>query len=139
MNYHFKWTDGQAKISLAWDQLQYHLTFSPHKFAIAVVLRTLLDLTEQNFRNKNPFSDKKSLAKNLKSTGDKLVELGLLDKGNFKDITRVLDDKNSSISIENLQRILHSKSQMPSTDDLITMWDCLEPLIVSAIKSSQKN
>ncbi len=138
INYELNWTNGQSKIHLAWEQLQYHLNFEDHKISIAIVFRTLLDLVQLDFRSKNAVKDKSHLSKNLKAVGQELVNLGLLDKQVLGDVTKLFDDKNSTISIHNLHRIIHSGDQMPSRDDLISMWDCLEPFILAALKSSQK-
>lgn len=138
-NYQFDWTVGQNKINMAWEQLQYHLELEKHKFSVAVVLRTLIDLTVQNYQNKNSMRSKNSLVKDLKDINQKLLDDSLLDKHTHRDSLRIIEGGTSSDSIESLQRVLHSKSHVPSNDELVTMWDCLEPLLLAALKASQKN
>lgn len=137
-DFNFHWRDGQYKISVAWGQLQHELEFKKHKFSIAVVFRTLIEMVEKKFRDKHKLPDKSALRKNLRAALQKLEEDGEIEKKTREDITRILDDNNSTISIENLQRILHSTSHMPSEDDLKTMWDCLEPFMVACLRSIQK-
>ena len=137
-NYDFNWTSGQTKIHFAWDQLQYHLNFAKNKFAVSVVFRVLLELTAKNYIDKRKLGKKGILAKDLKTVSESLCSGSTIDSRQHQDICRILDDKTSAISLENLQRVLHSSSQMPTNDDLVSMWDCLEPLIENALKSSQK-
>ncbi|WP_157779919.1 hypothetical protein [Celeribacter ethanolicus] len=137
VNYRFAWSHGQTKISQAWEQLQFELSLKRHKFSIAVVLRTLLEMVAKKYGEKNNLSDKGTLAKNLRLMADDLKEKTIIDPKTHEDVMRLISDTRSMVSIENLQRILHSTSQMPSEDDLITMWDCFEPLIVNALRNLQ--
>jgi hypothetical protein len=137
VRFDFDWNSGQNKISYVWDQLQYYLEFDRNKFAIVVLFRVLLDLTAQNYCSKNELKTKGTLAKDLKQVSEGLMNRGMLASKEHLDICKVFDDKNASISIENLQRALHSKSHIPSIDDMVSMWDCLEPFMCHALKSSQ--
>ncbi len=138
VNYHFNWSQGQTKIHLAWEQLQYHLDLTKNKFAVAVVLRTLIDLTAQNFLNKNGMQSKNKLTRDLRHINQTLFDRGLLEKGLQRDALRIIEGGTSSDSIESLQRVLHSESHLPTKDDLTTMWDCLEPQLVASLKSCQR-
>jgi hypothetical protein len=135
--YEFDWTQGQTKIEMAWAQLQHELDLETHKFSIAVVLRTLLEMISKNFRDRNQLPDKQTLAKNLKLILSELEKRDLLEAKTVTDVKKVLENSSSTISVENLQRVVHSTSQIPSQDDLTSMWDCLEPFLVTTIKSVQ--
>lgn len=110
VNYQFNWSVGQNKINLAWEQLQHHLELEKHKFAVAVVFRTLIDLTAQNYQNKNGMKSKESLAKDLREINEKPLNETILDKVTHRDALRIIDGGTASNSIESLQRVLHSKS-----------------------------
>lgn len=138
VNYDFAWSVGQNKIHLAWEQLQYQLDLEKNKFAVAVVLRTLIDLTTQNFLNKNKMQSRSKLVKDLRCVNQTLLERGLLDKSQHRDALRIIEGGTSSDSIESLQRVLHSESHLPTKDELTTLWDCLEPLLVASLKFCQK-
>ncbi|WGI23615.1 hypothetical protein [Amylibacter sp. IMCC11727] len=127
INYHFHWHSGQSKLKLSWEQLQYHLNFKKHKISIAVMMRLLLELAAKGYLGKSHISSKGTLPKDLKEVAKSLFNFKEIDKKTFDDICRVLDDKQAVISVENLQRVLHSQSQIPASDDLMSMWDCLEP------------
>ncbi|ATG49346.1 hypothetical protein CEW89_18245 [Celeribacter ethanolicus] len=97
----------------------------------------MLEMVAKKYGEKNNLSDKGTLAKNLRLMADDLKEKTIIDPKTHEDVMRLISDTRSMVSIENLQRILHSTSQMPSEDDLITMWDCFEPLIVNALRNLQ--
>lgn len=138
VNYAFSWSVGQNKIQLAWDQLQFHLDLERHKLSVAVVFRTLIELSCQNFQNKKGIQSKEKLVSDLRQMNLFLLNANEIEKESHRDALRILDGNTSPTSIESLQRALHSKSHLPSIDDLTTIWDCLEPLIVAALKSCQK-
>lgn len=52
-NFQFKWTSGQAKIQLIWEQLQHELGLEKHKLSAAVMFRVLLKQVAQNYQNRN--------------------------------------------------------------------------------------
>ena len=137
LNYNFQWNVGQTKISTAWEQLQFELNLDKHKFSISVVLRTLLEMMSKDYKKRTNLPDRGSLSKDLKKIADHLEEQGNIDKKTHTDILRIFTDNRSTMSIENLQRILHSNSQIPSEDDLTSMWDCIEPFVVEALKTTQ--
>ncbi|MCG7493719.1 hypothetical protein [Thalassobius sp. Cn5-15] len=138
INYHFSWIAGQSKIQLVWEELQYSLKLKEHAFSIAIVLRVLLEISAKNYRDKFQLKDLNTLSKNLSQNLDALHESGNINTQQRGDIRRILNDKQSICSIENLQRVVHSSSQVLSNDDLITLWDCIEPLVVNSIRAVQE-
>lgn len=137
LNYYFRWNVGQTKISTAWEQLQFELNLDRHKFSVSVVLRTLLEMVSKDYKKRENLSDRGSLSKDLRKIADHLAEQGTIDKKTHADVLRIFTDNSSTMSIENLQRILHSNSQIPSEDDLTSMWDCIEPFVVEALRTTQ--
>ncbi|UWQ46752.1 hypothetical protein PNH50_05000 [Leisingera aquaemixtae] len=137
LDYSFRWNVGQTKISTAWEQLQFELSLDRHKFSISVVLRTLLEMVSKDYKKRTNLSDRGSLSKDLRKIAEHLAEQGTIDKKTHTDVLRIFTDNSSTMSIENLQRILHSNSQIPSEDDLTSMWDCIEPFIVEALRTTQ--
>jgi hypothetical protein len=122
---------------LVWEELQHSLWLKDHTFSIAIVLRVLLELSAKNYRDQFQLKDQNSLSKNLSQNLDVLHKNQTIDAKQRDDIRRILHDKSSICSVENLQRVVHSSSQVLSNDDLITLWDCIEPLVLSSIRAVQ--
>lgn len=137
IEYDFNWVEGQGKLNLAFDQLRYELLFEQHKYSIAVVFRTLLEMTATKFLDKIGGSKQESLIKSVGKVCDELASSGLLAAKDCQDLKRIANDESSTLSIKHLQRIVHSTTAIPSDDDLRSMWECYEPMIVAAIQYCQ--
>jgi hypothetical protein len=133
-DYEISWRAGQQKLEDLWEQLQYHLAFKSHTLSIAVVLRVFLEQVATASFAAYDISDAGKLSKNLMKLSEKMRELDVYDSKQNEDIKRLLSDQKSLTGIEALQRVLHSKSHVPSQNDLIAMWDCLEPLTLALVK-----
>lgn len=138
VNYQFNWKSGQTKIHLAWEELQHKLLIARHPFAICVLLRALIELIVRDYQNKNDLVDKDSLVKNLRLINDHLLSANKIGKEQHKDAERIIVGSTKSNSIESLHRVLHSQSHMLNANELTTMWDCIEPLLLAILRESQK-
>ncbi|MBU0779836.1 MAG: hypothetical protein KKC72_07290, partial [Alphaproteobacteria bacterium] len=138
VEYGLTWSSDQQKISAVWNELQHDLNLSKTKLAIAALFRVLLELVAHQYMSHHKIDDQRSLAKNLRCVLRRIAENKQIDRRSETDIDRILTDRNAVNSIENLQRYLHSASQTPASDDLISIWDCIAPLVLAALKSSQK-
>lgn len=137
LNFEISWGPQQTKIQLLWEELQFHLNLTEHRMAVAVCFRVLIEQISENFRKKHSLPDQRILAANLKANVEYLNNRGLFDTKCFRDICRLCDDKNAISSIENLQRILHSPTQMPSPTDMISFWDSIQPALVAQLKQTK--
>lgn len=131
------WSAGQTKIQRLWHQLQWELTLSRHTLSVAVVFRVFLEQLTTSSCAIYAISDSNKLASNISKLSNKLSELGVFDHQQCKDIKRISEDKSAVNSIESLQRVLHSKSYIPTERDLRAMWDSLEPFIVALAKKQK--
>lgn len=134
IKYEMDWSVGQAKVKELWSQLHYQLKFDNHDLSIAVVFRVFLEQITANGVDKFDLSGKGALHRDISATSSKLLELGKYDQKQHDDIVRKVGDKQSLSSIGSLQRVLHSKSDMPAKSDLVSLWDCLEPYILGLLK-----
>lgn len=134
IEYTLEWRQGQSKLKLLWEQLQYQLIFETHTLSIAIVFRVFIEQITENFRVKHKLKQPKSLQQSIVKASDKLREIGIYDDKQHSDITRKAQDQNSLSSIVSLHRALHSQSDVPSESDLISLWDCMEPFILGVLK-----
>lgn len=126
---------GHPKISIIWEELQFRLTFSKHQISIAAVFRILIEFLSSQCIWSFELEDQKKLSRNLIRLMAHYESLGKIDRQQFRDLQRTLHDDQSLLSIANLQRFLHSTTQMPSADELCKMWDNLSPLIFLMVET----
>ncbi|MCX8509439.1 MAG: hypothetical protein ORN49_11280 [Rhodobacteraceae bacterium] len=132
--YEFTWKEDQGKIHDLWSQLTYGLSFEKNAISIPIVLRALVELSTKAYIGRKKINAKPELAKGVVDIADYLQNNGRLNLREVSDIKRLAQSPNSNVSIEALQRVLHSTTYRISDNDLITLWDGLEPLILIAIK-----
>ncbi len=135
VDYEIIWKAKQGKIKRVWQELEFNLNFSRHELSIPVMFRVLIELSTQNYLERNRLSRKKTLNGNILIAGQKLEEQGHLTKNEISDLKRVANNNHSLRDIEALHRVVHSSSVSLSRDDLIALWDAFEPYIVACIKS----
>ncbi|MCF6304171.1 MAG: hypothetical protein L3J33_02230 [Rhodobacteraceae bacterium] len=129
------WRHGQSKIKALWEQLQYQLKLGTHSLSIAIVFRVFLEQVTDNYIGKHSLKNKGALNKNIVVVSSELLRNNLFDEKQHRDVERKVNDAKSLSSIASLQRVLHSKSDLPANSDMVSLWDSLEPYILGAIKN----
>ncbi len=124
---------GVGKIERIWSELQFHLKLNSHPIAIANLFRSLIETTTHFALNDAGTKRGTTLSGSVKSLTDLLVEQGLLDKKVGGDIQRFANDDNSHRCLEALHRVIHSPILSLGRDDLLAMWDVVEPYLLAAL------
>ncbi|NVO56469.1 hypothetical protein HW561_11795 [Rhodobacteraceae bacterium B1Z28] len=128
------WQPGQHKIELVWQELQFNLRFSRNPIAIAIVFRSLIELATDWAISKAKVNTNNKLAARVRSVAQHLVDAGEMEAKAFRDLERHLGDSKSPRELEALNRAIHSKTFMPSNEDLMALWAAFEDYIVKALK-----
>jgi hypothetical protein len=70
---------------------------------------------------------------------DVLMKNGLLDPKVGGDVQRFANDNNSHRCLEVLQRAVHSPALSLGKEDLLAIWDVVEPYLTAALKAKLEN
>lgn len=132
-DYEILWRPGQHKIELIWQELQFNLKFSKNPIAIAIVFRSLIELSTDWAISKTNVNTNNKLSARVRGIGRHLVEIGAIEDKAFRDLERHLGDTRSPRELEALNRAIHSKTFMPSDADLMALWAAFEDYIVKSL------
>ena len=133
--YEISWRENQGKIRKIWDELRFTLKFGQHDISIAIVFRTLIELTTIQALHRMQCPEQKKLAANVRGCAQALKDLGLLSHQECADITRFGNSSHSNRELDALHRVVHSSTLTLGRDDLIAMWDVMESYILQAIEA----
>lgn len=134
-----EWTQGQQKIRMVWQELQFVLKFSRSEIAIPILLRTLIELSTEHALQKSGRQIKQStLSTKVKHIAQLLEDNGHFSKSEVTDLERLLGQTKSPRELKALHRAVHSQTALPAKNDLIAIWTAFEKYILLCIKVSLK-
>ena len=131
-DYGVAWSGRLQRHHAIWDELQFALELENHPNAVAVLCRVLLELSVDNYikqSNATTVSESDSLAKKIVSCAENLQVNGKIDL-RYLQIVRKARTMDEIISIDTLNKYVHSSSIAPAPKDLASLWDTFAPLIV---------
>jgi hypothetical protein len=126
------WTAHLQRHREIWEELQFKLKLSDHPNAVSVLLRVLLELSIDNYVKRAPLqnvNDGEKLARKAAKVAEDLHTKGKIDKKYNGAITK-LQQGDELISIDTLNRYVHSPNFSVSPDHLKMLWSTLAEFIV---------
>lgn len=95
-------------------------------FAASMLLRALVEISDEHYRKKMSILDKNALYKNVAASSDSMLNRKLLTSSEHDIVKRVCGgDSASFLHIETLQRMLHRNTHHSSKQFVNNMWDNL--------------
>jgi hypothetical protein len=92
--------------------------------AAALLLRSLIEISDENFRRIHHRPDKNKLAKNVLASATFMRDSAMLDSGQFDMVSRLTGNgQDSLLQIETLQKIVHRDTHHPNYQLINTFWD----------------
>ncbi len=131
-DYGVVWTGRLQRQNAIWNELQFKLELAIHPNAIAVLCRVLLELSVDNYISKTGLStasEADSLVKKLIASAENLQRSGKLNK-RYLEIVRKARNMDAIISVDTLNKYVHSSNLVPSADHLTSLWDTFAELVV---------
>jgi hypothetical protein len=92
-------------------------------FAASMLLRALLEISDEYYRKKQGMQDKKVLAKNVAASADSMLQKSLLTQPEHDMVKRLTGGPDTLLQIETLQKMLHRDTHHSSKQFVNTMWD----------------
>jgi hypothetical protein len=136
-DYGIAWPGRLQRHHAIWHELQLSLTLADHPNAISVLFRVLLELAIENYIQQigvaavHP-NDK--LAVRAVKVGDDLRANGKITAKYHGEIKK-LTQNDVLLSMDTLNRYVHSPNFAPSPEHLRAMWDALAEFIVICLKA----
>ena len=132
MDYGIAWPAHLHRHREIWEELQYKLELSEHPNAISVLFRVLLELAVDNYVARTPLvsvyeADK--LSKKAAKVAADLHAKGKIDRKYLGALTK-LERGEAIVSIDTLNRYVHSPNFNVSPDHLKMIWATLAEFVV---------
>ena len=137
IDYGIIWTGKLKRQKEIWEELQFYLELERHPNAISVLLRVLIELSVKYYIAETSLStinDNDSLANKITKIATNLLDKGLIDKDYKRDLKKVEQAENL-ISMNTLNRYIHSFELSPSPQHLKAIWDSLSVFIVHCLSA----
>lgn len=135
VNYDVAWSGRLQRHRAIWDELQFKLELDTHPNAIAVLCRVLIELSVDNYirqTNLTTVSEPDPLVKKLVACAEDLGTRGKVQK-RYLEVVRKARNMDAIISVDTLNKYVHSSSLAPAPDHLKAIWDTFAELIVHCL------
>ncbi|MCG4257705.1 hypothetical protein [Acetobacter senegalensis] len=120
-----------------WEELQFRLNIDVHLNAISVLLRVLLELSIDNFVERAPCATvhgNDKLAIKAGKVADQLFAEGRINK-KYQGVIRKLQQGDELLSIDTLNRYVHSPNFNVSPEHLRMLWSTLSEFIILCLRA----
>ncbi len=131
-DYGVAWSGRLQRHHAIWDELQFALELENHPNAVAVLCRVLLELSVDNYISQSKIttvSEPDALVKKIVSCAEYLESKGKIDT-RYLQVVRKARTMDEIVSIDTLNKYVHSSSIAPAPKDLASLWDTFAPLVV---------
>ncbi|MEM6890638.1 MAG: hypothetical protein AAF636_21270 [Pseudomonadota bacterium] len=129
------WTGSQQRCRAIWEELQFDLELEHHPHAIAVLCRVLLELSVDNYIKKTSLagtSESDSLLNKMTKSAEDLHAKSKIDK-RYLQVVRKARNMDAIVSVDTLNKYVHSSGLAPTSDHLTSIWDTLSELVVHCL------
>jgi hypothetical protein len=131
------WTGRLQRHRAIWEELQFKLNLSDHPNAVSVLFRVLLELAIDNHITQTKLTTvhaNDKLANKLLKVAEHLHQAGKIDQ-KYLGVCKKAQNLDSLVSMDTLNRYVHSPQFAPSPEHLKALWDNLADLIVHCLNS----
>lgn len=135
--YAIAWAGRLQRHRAIWDELQFRLHLSEHPNAISVLFRVLLELSIDNYLSQIPLTSAQQndkLAKRALKIAEDLHSRGKIDQ-KYVQVFQKFQQLDPLVSMDTLNRYVHSPNFAPSPDHLVALWDTLADFIVHCLNA----
>jgi len=134
-NFGVAWAGRLQRHRAIWEELQFSLKLDDHPNAIAVLCRVLLELSVDNYLRRAKLTtaaENDALLKKLIASAEDLHSKSKIDK-RYLEVIRKARTVDAIISIDTLNKYVHSSHLAPSSDHLTAIWDTFADLLVHCL------
>lgn len=135
VEYGVAWAGRLQRQRAIWEELQFKLELDEHPNAIAVLCRVLLELSVDNYISQAKLtttSESDALLKKLICAAENLHSQGKISK-RYVEVVRKARTMDAIVSVDTLNKYVHSSSLAPAADHLTALWDAFSELVVHCL------
>lgn len=137
IEYGVAWSGRLQRHRAIWEELQFKLELSEHPNAISVLLRVLIELSVENYIGQKALAtvnENDKLARKILRVAEDLNATGKIN-AKYRDVFKKAQNLDALVSMDTLNRYIHSPQFAPSPDHLKAMWDTLADFVVHCLNS----
>lgn len=137
IDYGVAWSGRLQRHRAIWEELQFCLELTDHPNAISVLLRVLLELSTENYIAQTKLAtihDGDKLAKKILKVAEALHADSKIT-AKYRDIFKKAQQLDPLVSMDTLNRYVHSPQFAPSPEHLKAMWDTLADYMVLCLNA----
>jgi hypothetical protein len=131
------WAGRLQRHRAIWEELQFHLRLSEHPNAIAVLFRVLFELAVENYIQQTSLTtvkDQDKLATRAQKVAEDLHQKGKIDK-KYLGVFGKLPQLDPLVSVDTMNRYVHSPNFNPSPDHVKALWDTLGEFVALCLNA----
>ncbi len=135
--YAIAWSGRLQRHRAIWEELQFSLHLADHPNAISVLFRVLLELSVENYIAQEALKtvkDNDNLAKRTLRIAEDLHGKGKIDK-KYLGVIQKFGQLDPLVSMDTLNRYIHSPNFAPSPQHLVALWDTLAEFVVHCLNA----
>lgn len=135
VDYGVAWAGRLQRQRAIWEELQFKLELDEHPNAIAVLCRVLLELSVDNYIKQSKLttaSESDALLKKLICAAENLHSHSKINK-RYVEVVRKARTMDAIVSVDTLNKYVHSSSLAPAADHLTALWDAFAELVVHCL------
>lgn len=132
INFAIVWPGRLQRHRAIWEELQFHLDLKQHPNAISVLFRVLLELSVENYIQQltvTTIHDQDKLGKRVLKVAEDMRLKGKIDQ-KYLGVFQKFQQLDPLVSMDTLNRYVHSPNFAPSPDHLVALWDTLADFMV---------
>jgi hypothetical protein len=137
LSYGVTWTAQLQRHHEIWEELQFKLELTEHPNAISVLFRVLIELSVDHYirhAKLKTIMDGDKLARRAAKVAEDMFTKGLIDKKYLGAVNK-LQQHEGLISMDTLNRYVHSPNFIVSPEHLKMIWGTLSDFIVLCLKA----
>lgn len=137
------WPADLRRTRMIWEELQFHLKLNKHPNAISVLIRVLIELSVDDYINKNKINNSllktintnTNLSKKIEIVAKDLQDKEAIEKKYFSIVQRVATG-NDLFSTKTMNDFVHSNTMWPNQSEMVAIWKRVEEFVIQTINNT---
>lgn len=137
MEYGVMWVGRLQRHHAIWEELEFRLELAEHPNAISVLLRVLIELAVENYVDQTKLATvypNDKLANKVAKVATDMESKGIVT-AKYRSALNKLGKNDDVISMDTLNRYVHSPQFIPSPEHMKAIWDTVSQFVVYCLNA----